>query len=226
MIAGRGGASGWSRFTDAGHLALDAVVAFVDEELPPGPAQRAAAHVDRCLTCAAEVAAQRQARRRVRAAECPAVPSSLLSALRSIPDVAPLPGPPAGLSVAPDGSLVVPVDPPTGEDGDPATRPRRGRRRFGLPVALSSGVVAGAAALVALGGPALVSGTPTGAPAGVAVRPVPTAAADLAARRDAAPTAAAATTASSATTASTAAAAPAVSTAPAPGPALPGPGAP
>ena len=67
MISGRSGWSGWSeRFTESGHLALDAVVAFVDEELPAGPAHRAAAHVDRCLTCAAEVAAQRQARRRVR----------------------------------------------------------------------------------------------------------------------------------------------------------------
>ena len=58
MISGRTG--GWPRrFTDAGHLALDAVVAFVDDELPPGPARRAAAHVDHCLSCAAEVAALR-----------------------------------------------------------------------------------------------------------------------------------------------------------------------
>lgn len=183
MISGRPEGWGWTRrFTDAGHLALDAVVAFVDDELPPGPAHRAAAHVDRCLTCAGEVAAQRQARRRVRAAECPAVPSALLSALRSIPDAAPLPAAPAGLSVAPDGSLVVPVDSRDAAhvDGTPA-RSRRGRRRgFGLPVAVGSGVVVGAAALVAFTGPTVVAeGADSGLPAGAAVRPSTTTPADL-----------------------------------------------
>jgi hypothetical protein len=181
MISGRTGGSGWTRrFTDAGHLALDAVVAFVDDELPPGPAHRAAAHVDRCLSCAAEVAAQRQARRRIRTAECPAVPSALLSALRSIPDAASLPAAPAGLSVAPDGSLVVPVDGAPDDDGTPAPT-RRGRRRtFGLPVAVGSGVVVGAAALVAFTGPAVVAdGAGSGLAAGAAVRPTTTDAADL-----------------------------------------------
>ncbi|MDD7965105.1 zf-HC2 domain-containing protein [Actinomycetospora lemnae] len=179
MISGRTG--GWPRrFTDAGHLALDAVVAFVDDELPPGPARRAAAHVDHCLSCAAEVAAQRQARRRVRAAGGPAVPSSLLSALCSIPDAAPLPEPPAGLAVGPDGELVVPAETPA--------RGRRSRRRtLGVPVALSSGVVVGAAALAALSGPAVVSGTApassSGGPVVVAPTVTPTAAAaDLAVR--------------------------------------------
>lgn len=165
MIAGRSGGSGWSgwsqRFTDAGHLALDAVVAFVDDELPPGPAHRAAAHVDRCLACAAEVAAQRQARRRVRAAGGPAVPSSLMSALCSIPTEAPLPVAPAGLAAGPDGELVAPADHPT------ARGRRRGRRRtLAVPVAVSSGVVVGAAALAAFTGPVVVAGTPTSVPPG------------------------------------------------------------
>jgi len=207
MISGRPGGSGWTRrFTDAGHLALDAVVAFVDDELPPGPAHRAAAHVDRCLTCAGEVAAQRQARRRVRAAECPSVPTALLSALRSIPDAAPLPAAPAGLSVAPDGSLVVPVDSRDAAHGDgtPA-RSRRGRRwAFGLPVAVGSGVVVGAAALVAFTGPAVVAeGTGSGLPAGAAVRPATTVPAGL-----------------------TAGVTDTARAVPTPGPALPGPGAP
>ena len=194
MISGRPGGSGWSgwsqRFTESGHLALDAVVAFVDEELPPGPAHRAAAHVDRCLTCAAEVAAQRQARRRVRAAGDPCAPGSLLSALCSIPDAAPLPGAPAGLAVAPDGTLVVPAEPGrTAETPDTAEvmtsgvtgsgRSRWGRRRsLGLPVAVSSGVVVGAAALAAFAGPAVVAGTaPAPAAPGSAVpRVTPTAA--------------------------------------------------
>jgi hypothetical protein len=207
MISGRPGGSGWTRrFTEAGHLALDAVVAFVDDELPPGPAHRAAAHVDRCLTCAGEVAAQRQARRRVRTAECPAVPSALLSALRSIPDAASLPAAPAGLSVAPDGSLVVPVDAPDAAPGGGApARSRWGRRRaFGLPVAVGSGVVVGAAALVAFAGPAVVAeGTGSGLPAGAAVRPTTTAPADL-----------------------TAGTTDGAATAPTAGPALRGPGAP
>lgn len=215
MIAGRTGSgwSGWSqRFTDAGHLALDAVVAFVDDELPPGPAHRAAAHVDRCLTCAAEVAAQRQARRRVRAAGGPAVPSSLLSALCSIPDAAPLPAPPAGLAAGPGGELVAPSAPARGR--------RRGRRRaLGVPVAVSSGVVVGAAALAALAGPAVVAGTPVsstvpGSTVPRAERTLPaTAAAVLSTRVD---TPAAATAATAATAA-----------APAPvAPGLPGPGRP
>lgn len=159
MISGRPGGSGWSqRFTDAGHLALDAVVAFVDEELPPGPAQRAAAHVDRCLSCAAEVAAQRQARRRVRAAGGPAVPSSLISALCNIPDAAPVPQAPAGLAVGPGGEIVVAPEPER-DDTDHRGRRRTRRRTLGLPVAVSSGVVVGAAALAALAGPAVVSGT-------------------------------------------------------------------
>jgi hypothetical protein len=195
MISGRSGWSGWSeRFTESGHLALDAVVAFVDEELPPGPAHRAAAHVDRCLTCAAEVAAQRQARRRVRAAGDPCVPSSLFSTLCSIPDAAPLPGAPAGLAVAVDGTLVVPAqagrtaDTPDTADVTDTTkngRSRWGRRRtLGLPVAVSSGVVVGAAALAAFAGPAVVAGTAPAAPGSVAPRVTPTAAAAQLAARD------------------------------------------
>jgi hypothetical protein len=195
MISGRSGWSGWSeRFTESGHLALDAVVAFVDEELPPGPAHRAAAHVDRCLTCAAEVAAQRQARRRVRAAGDPCVPSSLFSTLCSIPDVAPLPGAPAGLAVAADGTLVVPAQagrtagtPDTADvtGTTKAGRSRWGRRRtLGLPVAVSSGVVVGAAALAAFAGPAVVAGTAPAAPGSVAPRVTPTAAAAQLAARD------------------------------------------
>ena len=196
MISGRSGWSGWSeRFTESGHLALDAVVAFVDEELPAGPAHRAAAHVDRCLTCAAEVAAQRQARRRVRAAGDPCVPSSLFSTLCSIPDAAPLPGAPAGLAVAADGTLVVPAQagrtadtPDTADVTSGATkngRSRWGRRRtLGLPVAVSSGVVVGAAALAAFAGPAVVAGTAPATPGSVAPRVTPTAAAAQLAARD------------------------------------------
>lgn len=90
----------WARWVAAtggsGHLSLDAVVALVDDELPPAPTRRAVAHVSRCLSCAGEVAAQRQARRRLRGAETPGAPTSLLSSLRSIPEGdAPRPAAPA-----------------------------------------------------------------------------------------------------------------------------------
>jgi anti-sigma factor RsiW len=167
------GSGRWSWRTDAGHLALDAVVAFVDGELPPGPAQRAAAHVDHCLSCAAEVAAQRQARRRVRGAAGPAMPSSLYAALCSIPDAAPLPGLPAGLAAGPGGEIVAPAEEPRGR--------RRGRRRtLGVPVALSSGVVVGAAALAALTGPVVAAGTP--APTAPTAPPPPGSAVPVVAR--------------------------------------------
>jgi hypothetical protein len=195
MITGRAGASGWSRWvgsmSDAlpgDHLSLDAVVAFVDGELPPGPAGRAAAHIDRCLTCAGEVGAQRQARRRVRAAGPPATPSSLLASLRAIPDATELPAAPAGLAVDADGVLVAPAEP--GRVGKRGLIARRGRRRTALPVVVGSGVVVGAAALAALAGPVAGVGAPAPVPAlrTTAIGPtatgaVPAAAADIALRR-------------------------------------------
>src|SRR5262245_44299408 len=88
------------------HLAMDAVVAFVDEELSPGARRRALAHLAGCPECASEVVAQTQARLALRAAVVPRLPSSLLNNLRSIPNEAELPAPPAGLAMSPDGELV------------------------------------------------------------------------------------------------------------------------
>jgi anti-sigma factor RsiW len=93
------------------HLAVDAVVAFVDGELGPVARDRAAAHLIVCPSCAAEVAAQRQARSVVRAAQCPSVPADLLAALREIPQTADLPNAPAGLAVTAEGTIVERVDP-------------------------------------------------------------------------------------------------------------------
>ena len=76
------------------HLAVDAVVAFVDGELGLAARDRAAAHLIRCPSCAAEVAAQCQARSVVRSARCPSVPAELLAALRDIPHTAGLPDAP------------------------------------------------------------------------------------------------------------------------------------
>jgi anti-sigma factor RsiW len=158
-VIGRPHGSSWSRWVGAvtealpaGHLSLDAVVAYVDGELPAGPAGRAAAHVDRCPACAGEVMAQRQARRRLRGADTPGVPDSLLCSLRAIPDCAELPEAPAGLMLDAEGNFVVPSEAPE------SRRTRRnagGPRSRRLPVVVASGLVAGAAAVV---GPVVAAG--------------------------------------------------------------------
>jgi len=88
------------------HLTLDAVVAFVDDELDAGPRERATRHAAGCRECAAQVMAQTQARVALRTAAGPRLPSSLLSALRSIPQHADLPDAPAGLAMSADGQIV------------------------------------------------------------------------------------------------------------------------
>jgi anti-sigma factor RsiW len=88
------------------HLSLDAIVAYVDDELAEGPYLRATRHLAQCAECAAQVFSQGQARSALRAAECPSLPSSLLSSLRAIPQEAELPGPPTDLAVTSDGQFV------------------------------------------------------------------------------------------------------------------------
>lgn len=88
------------------HLLPDALVAFVDGELSDTAAARAAGHIRRCLSCTAEVAAQRQARGAVRGAGGPAAPAGLLASLRAIPQQVELPTGPDGLAVTETGELV------------------------------------------------------------------------------------------------------------------------
>ncbi|MBK0870580.1 MAG: zf-HC2 domain-containing protein [Saccharopolyspora sp.] len=107
------------------HLALDALVAFVDGELSANAHDRAAAHLARCPACAADATAQRQARAAVQSAGAPSVSPGLLQALQSIPSNAELPAQPDGLALTEDGQLVT-VDPSA----------RRGR--FGSGAALGS----------------------------------------------------------------------------------------
>jgi anti-sigma factor RsiW len=143
-----------------GHLAPDAVVAYVDDELAPGPHLRATRHLAQCRECAAQVVAQGQARAALRTAGCPSMPSSLLSSLRSIPMEAELPGPPpGGLAVAPNGELMSVVRPDrvaNAHDDAAEGHDRRGHRwlRFGTGVA-ASGLAVGA---IAFGVPTDVSG--------------------------------------------------------------------
>jgi anti-sigma factor RsiW len=157
------------------HLSLDAIVAYVDDELAEGPHLRATRHLAHCRECAAQVVAQGQARAALRTAEVPSLPSSLLSSLRSIPQDTDIPGPPGDLAVTSDGQLVSvlrpdrvsPVaeapgradlrhEPPAGtdgvhhdsHDGNHDSRRSSRRRRVGTGVAVS-GLALGAIALAA-----------------------------------------------------------------------------
>ncbi len=93
------------------HLTVDALVAFVDGELGAAARDRAAQHLSACQSCTAEVGVQRLARSVMRSAQCPQVPAELLAALRDIPHTAGLAGPPDGLAVAVDGTVVEIADP-------------------------------------------------------------------------------------------------------------------
>ena len=112
------------------HLTLEAVVAYVDGELATGPHERAVRHLDHCADCAAEVIEQRQARTALRGADCPTLPSSLMTSLCAIPQSADLPAAPAGLSVDTHGELVAlqqpaaPPVPPLPADAPAARAPR------------------------------------------------------------------------------------------------------
>ncbi|SFQ19089.1 Putative zinc-finger [Amycolatopsis arida] len=118
------------------HLLPDAVVAFVDGELSLGARERAAAHLVRCPSCAAEVAAQRQARAVVRRAEAPAVPANLLANLRAIPEHTDLPSAPDNLAVTEDGQLVA-IQRPERVAGLRSTEPLGG----GAPLGTSANVL-------------------------------------------------------------------------------------
>jgi anti-sigma factor RsiW len=88
------------------HLLPDVVVAFVDGELSATAYDRASSHLARCQPCAAEIVAQRQARKAVQSADAPAMPAGLLATLRAIPDQVETPGTPDGLAMTADGQLV------------------------------------------------------------------------------------------------------------------------
>jgi anti-sigma factor RsiW len=115
----------------AQHLAIDAVVAFVDGELEPGAHDRAVAHIGHCTSCAAEVAAQRQARSAVRSAAEPAIPADLLAALCSIPERTELPVLPDGLAVTGDGTTVLTLRQPATGPALGSTPPLGSTKRLG-----------------------------------------------------------------------------------------------
>lgn len=135
------------------HLTLDAVVAYADGEMPMVAYQRAAAHVARCPQCDAEVRAQLVARSWLRSAEAPAMPTSLLDTLRSIPVALPTTDP--GLTADAPTTLEHrgrPGHPAPGGHGavPPHTRAAHRGRRFrflgtgALVAGLTVGVLVGA----------------------------------------------------------------------------------
>ncbi len=171
------------------HLSLDAVVAYVDDELGAGAHTRAEAHLACCPECRAEVVAQRQARAALRAAAGPCLPSSLLRSLRSIPVDAELPPPPPGLGITADGQFVLLRDvPPTPADtcGPPAG-PERGaaprwfsrRARVGAVSGLALGALTVGALAVpgstAPAGPGVLGGAVLDVPAEARLSAVPAA---------------------------------------------------
>ena len=111
------------------HLTLDAIVAYVDDELSPVAHARAQAHLECCGECRAEVVAQRQARTALRGAGGPNLPSSLLHSLRSIPVEAELPPMPPGLGVTADGQFVLLRDVPQAAPGPTCPGPSMSRSR-------------------------------------------------------------------------------------------------
>ncbi len=128
------------------HLGLDAVVAFADGELSLLAYQRAAAHLVRCESCAAEVAEQSAARQRLRSAACPVMPASLFDALRSIPVALPAQPPVPGVVTDPVTGRAVRADQRSNGFG----APHRGRGfRLGAG-AIVAGLAVGALAAVAV----------------------------------------------------------------------------
>lgn len=104
------------------HLALEAIAALVDGELPAGPAGRAARHLAGCAQCRMAVAAQREAKEALHGCDDVAVPGDLLSRLRAIPFTTDVPGGTGlgFLAAGPDqltlrgasGAWAVPLTPP------------------------------------------------------------------------------------------------------------------
>jgi len=144
------------------HLLPDAVVAFVDGELSATAHDRASSHMARCLHCAADIRAQRQAASAVQSANAFSAPAGLLANLRAIPDRVEMPATPDGLAVTEDGQLVAVqrpdrmpfgATPPLGSstklgDGDAVLGRRPGRRAAQGAGVVVSGLVLGALALV------------------------------------------------------------------------------
>ncbi|WP_016697409.1 zf-HC2 domain-containing protein [Actinoalloteichus spitiensis] len=137
-------------------LAVDALVALVDGELPPGAHDRAMSHLAGCVRCARQASAQRQARAALRSAAAPAMPAGLLESLRAIPHSAPLPTGPDELAVTAEGQVVV---------AQPGSRGEPGSRFGGVPP-LGSSAPFGSSTPLGRGDTVLGGGTLNATPPG------------------------------------------------------------
>ena len=151
------------------HLTVEAVVAYVDGELAERPYDRATRHLARVprVRRAGRAPRARPGRRCGRRG-CPSLPSSLMSALRSIPHDTELPGAPNGLAMSPDGELVSPLCDP--DRVRPARRARRGtaRRPASVPASAAGATISGLAlGALAIGAVIIAGDTPTSASTGV-----------------------------------------------------------
>jgi hypothetical protein len=84
-----GNGHGPRRFRPTEHLALEAIAAYSDGRLGLRAHLRAAHHLSECPECSAEVAAQEQARERLRDSGEIAIPRHLLGMLGRIPEEPP-----------------------------------------------------------------------------------------------------------------------------------------
>lgn len=83
------------QFSSTDHLAVEAVAAYVDGELPMKAHLRASSHLSACPQCSAEVEAQGQARAALRDSRPVTMPSTLMGLLSQIPQSTPAePAPP------------------------------------------------------------------------------------------------------------------------------------
>jgi hypothetical protein len=147
------------------HLSDEAVAAFADGVLTGHARERAARHLSACAECRQAVTVQREAAQALRTAAAPALPTSLLDRLRTVPLTTPITTLPT--AVAPDGSTVLSTFAPMAALIPEQRTPdkRRGRTYFTTAalVGAAGALVAGA---VAANSGAASSGT------GHTVRPV------------------------------------------------------
>ena len=109
------------------HLSDEAVAAYADGVLSGHARERAARHLNGCPECRTAVKVQREAAAALRTAPAPALPTSLVDKLRTVPMTTPLPPPPT--SVGPDGNAVLSTFAPTAAfvPPEPARAKHRGR---------------------------------------------------------------------------------------------------
>jgi anti-sigma factor RsiW len=154
------------------HLSAEAVAAYVDGELAERPYDRATRHLAACSECAAQVVAQGQASAALRSARCPSLSSSLMSNLRSIPQVAELPAAPNGLAMSQSGELVTTLGPERSRGVRPADAqpaglaepPVPGKSRRGARIGAGAAISGLALGALALGAAIFAGDAPAGDP--------------------------------------------------------------